>query len=372
MPPTRNTQPNKKRRRPSGRRTNNTARMAQRAIIEKRIGDEGDKKQTSVAKPKKNNIKRTGIHLSYKDKGASVKDADQRREQMTTAHAQYLTKSTRPSEHANAIFDSGASHGLHWDKGLFTNKHKPVVTRVRGINNETSHIKLAGTCEGIHNVLHMPSCTQPIISVGQLLDQTGGTLCFTRSQCHHTSGKERQLVAERDEKGLYRTVMSTKEARDLCEGTADIHLSVQAQLLRERVHTLHRCLGHVGKDKIKQVMRRNNFTNLKEKDLDLLVGCDSCNSGKIKKANRPKTNNRKATQFGHTIVSDSTGRQATRTRGQKQYANVSVDEATRWCWVRLLRTLKHTQTRAIGPILRALGKVKTFRSDPGQNSTMVT
>ena len=241
----------------------------------------------------------------------SVHDADRFRiRTTTTAEAKYLTKS-RSSKTASAIFDSGATHGLHWDEGLFTNKHRPVVTKVRGISNQTSNIELAGTCEGIHHVLHMPSCTQPIISVGQLLDQVGGELRFTAQHCYLVKkgkeGKEGKalLVAERDERGLYRTAMSAKEARELCKETADVHLSIQAQLLRERVHTLHRCLGHINKDKIKQVMRRNNFTNLKEQDLELLVGCDACNSGKIRKANRPKGNKRRATTFGHTVVSDA-------------------------------------------------------------------
>ena len=57
--------------------------------------------------------------------------------------------------------------------------------------------------------------------------------------------------------------------------------------------------------------------------------------------------------------------QATGTRGMKRYANVSVDEASRWCWVRLLRTLKHTKTLALEPLLKTLGNVKTFRSDMG-------
>jgi hypothetical protein len=115
------------------------------------------------------------------------------------------------------------------------------------------------------------------------------------------------------------------------------------------------------------VLQRNNFTNLSAKDLDLLLACDACHSGKIQKARRPKKSTSRATVFGHTIRTDSTSRQPIRTFGHKRYANVAVDEASRWSFVTLLRTLKHTTERAMKPLLKTdlKGLTKILGSDQG-------
>ena len=76
-------------------------------------------------------------------------------------------------------------------------------------------------------------------------------------------------------------------------------------------------------------LQRNNFTNLNIKDLELLTSCDACDTGKIRKANRPKEATRRPTKFGHTI------------RSHAVYSNISVDEATRWSFVKLLKRISH-------------------------------
>ena len=59
--------------------------------------------------------------------------------------------------------------------------------------------------------------------------------------------------------------------------------------------------------------------------------------------------------------------QPVQTRSGKRYANIAVDEATRWAWVTLLRSLKHTTERALEPLLgtKLKGQTRIFGSDPG-------
>ncbi len=291
----------------------------------------------------------------------------------------YIIKNTNNRQrYASAIWDSGATHGIHWCEDLFENIHKPYITSVKGINNFKTPITAAGTCQGIHEVLLMPSCTQPVISCSQFLDQHGGRLLISKNNITWLKNKRRIYVAERDSRGLYISAMSRLEANKIQKNTARANLSIQAQLLREKVHNLHRCLGHIGMKKMKQVLRRNNFTNLKEKDLQLMMSCDACDAGKIKRANKRKVATRRPTEFGHTVRSDTSSRQQISTKGKKRYANIIVDEATRWVWVTLLRNMKNTGELAIKPIVTRLhteGKIKTFGSDMGtefQNEYVTT
>ena len=128
--------------------------------------------------------------LTPRDRGISVNDAD------TFACVNMLGVPTgyRTRQHRRAIFDSGATHSLHHQLGLFTNRHTPVVTAVRGIGDHRTTIVTAGSVGGLDGVLHMPSCTQPVIAVGAFLDQVGGSLEFTPKELYLTR-KQRQAFA---------------------------------------------------------------------------------------------------------------------------------------------------------------------------------
>ena len=165
------------------------------------------------------------------------------------------------------------------------------------------------------------------------------------------------------------------------------NLAVHAQLLRERVQHLHRCLGHISKKRMAEVLRDNNFTNLTIQDLQLLTKCDACHTGKIRRSDRPRSKQAKrvntkrpvrrkhdkqralkpdAPCFGHTVCSDSTGKQANRTPGRKRYGNVMVDVHSRWTWLTLLKTLKNTFSKCTYKLLKRLAPAtKIFRSDLG-------
>ena len=80
----------------------------------------------------------------------------------------------------------------------------------------------------------MPRASQLIISVGSFLDQIGGSLTFTARNCYLNLKRREILVATRDERGLYTTCMSPKEAKELTSRTAGVYnaLGIHAQILR--------------------------------------------------------------------------------------------------------------------------------------------
>jgi transposase InsO family protein len=220
--------------------------------------------------------------------------------------------------------------------------------------------------DGLDNVLYMPRASQPIISVGIFWIKSG---VHSPSRQGPQPKKTEKIVATRDERGLYTTCVSPEEAKELTSSTAGVYnaLGIHAQILRERIHMLHRSLGHIGKPRMLAVLRRNRFTNLKPSDLELLLSCDACHTGTIQKANRPKENTKRETEFGDMITTDTTSKQNIATRNGKRYANVAVDEASRWSFVRLLRRIRHTKEVALEPLLRTelKGLTKTLRSDMG-------
>ena len=120
----------------------------------------------------------------------------------------------------------------------------------------------------------MPAASQPIISVGAFLDQVGGRLEFTTDECHlvltRNKTKQRILVAKRANRGLYRACMSPKDIQLITSSEADVNLSIHAQILREKINHLHQTLGHASPRRIKLVLQRNNFTNLKPSDVQLI------------------------------------------------------------------------------------------------------
>lgn len=281
------------------------------------------------------------------------------------AFTSYLTSSSS-STHYDSLWDSGATHGISGNIHLFKNLHKSKITQVRGISGKYIPVNLAGTCQGMDNVLYIPSCKQQIISASQFLDQNRGKLEFTTESIHWITKGKRIQVGKRSSRGLYKTCITKQDIDKIFPKTANINLSIQSQLLRERVTHLHRTLGHASKGKMRRVLRRNNFTNLKEKDLELLLPCAACQSGKIKRINRNRTNRRRATKFGHTLCSDTSSKQMVLTRGNKQYLNVTVDEATRWVFVKLLKRIKHTAEFALIPLLKRLSPdAKILRTDQG-------
>ena len=178
----------------------------------------------------------------------------------------------------------------------------------------------------------MPDATQPVIAVGQFLDQVPGQLTFTKSHLFYEHKNEKKLVGRRTLNGLYESCMDPCMIEKITGQSARVHLSIRAQVTREQIHRLHRSLGHISKHRMKKVLEANNFTHLRVQDLELLQACDACHTGKIKRSARTKSSTRRATTFGHTIRSDSTSRQPIESKSSKRYANIIFRRSKQSLW----------------------------------------
>ena len=193
----------------------------------------------------------------------------------------------RASSNTAHCIDSGANQSLHPDETNLHDKRPSEVTGIRGVSGKRTEVHTQGKWIGI-DTLHMPDTERAIISVGQYLDACNARMIFSKKSVHlllrHSN--KRIKIGVRDSDGLYSTCVSD----DILgrHAIAKINLSTHAQVLRERVNHLHRCLGHISKERMAIVIKNNKFTNLKVSDLELLSCCDACNSAKIRKRNRPK------------------------------------------------------------------------------------
>ena len=302
------------------------------------------------------------------------------------AQINLLKSCMRASSDTAHCIDSGANQSLHPDERNLHNKRPSEVTGIRGVSGKRTKVHTQGKWIGI-DTLHMPDTEQAIISVGQYLDACNARMIFSKNAVHLLlrHSKKRIKIGVRDSDGLYSTCVSDQILGR--HAIAKINLSTHAQVLRERVNHLHRCLGHISKERMAIVIKNNNFTNLKVSDLELLSCCDACNSAKIRRRNRPKpepkpvkTRRRKraknpktkpkAPRFGHTVVADSTSRQPIQTPSGKRYANVMIDVHSKWTWVTLLRSLKETLDKCTGHVLKQLQPLtKIFRADMGSEFT---
>ena len=135
------------------------------------------------------------------------------------------------------------------------------------------------------DTLNMNTIEYPIISVGQFLDKVNGTLCFSRRFVYLKlrGSRHRIKVGVRTPEGLYTTCVPDEELEKHTSAACINELSIHAQVLREKLQHLHRSLGHANSKVMSEVLKNNKISNLKVKDLELLIDCDTCHTGKIRR-----------------------------------------------------------------------------------------
>lgn len=270
------------------------------------------------------------------------------------------------------IWDSGASHSVSSDAQSLTNIKAPPFKSINGLTGRESAVRSTGTVGNIRNILSVPSAKQNLLSVGAFLDQKGGSIIFTNNDVKYKPEHPRTripvLIGRRREDGLYTALSHTFEVQ-----SPSINLSraeVQFQILREKIHTLHRVLGHAGKPKMRNVLHHNRIGTLRPEHVDLMTYCHACKVGHAKFVPANKFSKSKATKFGERLVADLSGKVRTRSRSHCLYASVIVDEYSSWVWLRGLQTPKQTHQHVKDVISKNLHQradryVKFFRSDNG-------
>ena len=314
-----------------------------------------------------------------------LSDEDESQPNQACAQVHLLAQCLNNNATTSSCIDTGANQTLHPDENAIRNKRPSTITGIKGVSGKRTRVKTQGEWIGINTLLY-PKTERAIIAVGQYLDACNAKMTFTRTAVYLLlrNSRKRIKIGIRDTDGLYSTCVPDHVLGR--HAVAKINLSTHAQVLRERVNYLHRCLGHVSKERMARVIRDNNFTNLKVSDLELLSCCDACDSGKIRQRNRPKPEPKtvksrkrrrvrkqkreKAPCFGHTVVADSSSKQPIQTPSGKRYVNVMVDVHSKWTWATLLRSLKQTLDKCTGHVLKQLHPLtKIFRADLGSEFT---
>ena len=289
----------------------------------------------------------------------------------TSGLALALPTGAKTSDRNSLIWDSGASHSVTSNSNLLQRTTAAPFNTIKGLSGRSS-VTAIGALNTVEEVLAVPGTTQDLLSVGAFLDQKGGQLIFTANQVlyksDHPFTKPPTLIGRRREDGLYSALNTA-----LNLPSPSINLSrpeMQFQRIRERVHTLHRMLGHVGKSKMKTIVSRYPRMGLKPHHIDLLTYCEACKVGNAKFSSKPRKSHNQSRTFGERLLSDNSGIVRIQSRGGCKYACVVVDEYSSWVWLRGLHSLKQTKDFIKHVIEVKLHQrddrfVRYFRSDNG-------
>ena len=316
--------------------------------------------------------------------GAAVTDNDAPNTDstVTTATACVLTTGANKSR---VVLDSGASRHVEFRKSAFNSRAPCAPVRLRGILGPAGILDHAGTVGAFAHVLHAPNAVTSVRSVGALLDArpslavlfttTGACLIPTPPPGHAS------LIASRAEDGLYHIMPGSIPP---ALHSASVHFTVAGQVRREQVHQLHRVLGHASPHVMRQVLQNNPRapSGLRPSDIRLFSSCDACHRGKAKRQPRPSLSTTRSTTFGYRVHTDTTGRITPASKSGYQYANVSVEDSSRFAFATLLRGMTMQETElALRGVLAKIGAhestlpTKVLRSDNGTeliNSAVAT
>ena len=141
------------------------------------------------------------------------------------------------------ILDSGAARHVEPDKSRFSEiKSCPPVT-LMGIHGPSCRICRHGSVGGFRHVLFAPTATASIRSVSTLVDSQRRNVLFSSAGaflCPAVPPSNDAIkIASRQEDGLFHILPGT-----VPPPAVRAFLSVASQIKRERVHQLHRTLGH--------------------------------------------------------------------------------------------------------------------------------
>jgi transposase InsO family protein len=292
---------------------------------------------------------------------------------------------TASSSKNRVVLDSGASRHVEPLQAAFSSRSPCSPVHLRGISGPAGTLNHSGQVGNFIHVLHAPTAVTSVRSVGAILDaRSDRAIVFTATEARLIPApptSTADVIARREEDGLYHIVPGAMPAPT---STATVNFTVAGQVRREQVHQLHRVLGHASPHVMRLVLQNNPRapSGLRPSDVRLFSSCDACHQGKAKRQPRPSLTTTRATSFGYRIHTDTTGRITPATKSAYQYANISVDDASRFVFTTPLRGMtKEETTTALRQVLRKIAAhestlpTKVLRSDNGTeliNSSVAT
>ena len=277
------------------------------------------------------------------------------------SHGVHVLGLTQGSSHT--ILDSGAGRHVHHTPQDFQSVTPCSPQSLQGFTGAPITVSSEGTVGNFTNVLLVPGTNASVRSVGYALDRRGGNINFSATQATYVCPRgTTTVIARRGENGLYNVISGAIPAAP----SIPIMMAAPIHVRREAVHRLHRCLGHASVKRMTAVIKRcpRKGGSLTLRDLSLFTNCPSCALGNSKKTTAPSKSSSRSTLFGFRLHADTTGVIRPGTASGYKRILVVVDDATRWVFVRLLKTASMVETGAAlrSILIEVAGDAKVLRT----------
>ena len=250
----------------------------------------------------------------------------------------YVTNSANCD--TNWYIDSGCSNHMTSDEKLFENMHSPSSLGYVQTGDDSKHSiehvgnvplqNIYGSRNCLSDVLHVPTITKNLISVGQMVER-GLQVRFTQKGCFVEDPREGfMLVAKGKKQGrLFTMEVKNSDANKMCFAYDNKKIA--------KIELWHKRIGHVNLQKLKNMQSHNLVNGLPLfKDRNMHQLCESCQYGKQTRLpfKRESFRSQYALQLIHLDVWGPT--KETSLGGNKYYVTF-IDDYTRKVWIYFIK-----------------------------------
>ncbi|KAJ1700426.1 hypothetical protein LUZ63_000205 [Rhynchospora breviuscula] len=263
------------------------------------------------------------------------------------------------------FLDSGCSNHMTGHKQLFEELDETFKLMVKlgddkqiqveGKGKVAVHTKENGM-RFIHNVYFIPSLSQNLLSVGQLLD-SGYTIIFENKSCAIKDRNTNQILAKVD---MTTNKLFPLKITDVQERLMVVKEMTQSQLWHHRY-------GHLYTNGLRLLNQKHMVHGLPE--IDQIGVCEGCIVGKQTKLAFPKCQAKRATKVLEIVHADLCGPMQTISLGGSKYFLLFTDDYSRMSWVYFLKNKDETFSnfKAFKALVEKQSekKLKILRTDRG-------
>ena len=270
------------------------------------------------------------------------------------------------------LYDSGVSRHMSPFRHKFTTYHPIPPRAIVTADKRTFHAEGIGDLQIevpngkkstkvlLKDTLYAPQIGLTIVSIGRIAN-AGYSVSFENNSCNIRKGQEEKIVGSipATGSGLYKVEHA---------------LTASAALEQVNILTLHRRLGHVLLDTIRNLVRNNAITGLHIIDDNSPFYCDSCEYAKAThKTIRKERTAPQASSFGEEVHTDLWGPSPILSLGGRKYYASFTDDYSRYTRLALLcfkdETLEAYKTFAAWAKTQHGAHIKRLRSDRGGEYT---
>lgn len=245
----------------------------------------------------------------------------------------------------NWCLDSGATSHLTNDKNDFTEIFKPEEGKVSLANNSYTDIIAKGTARifadvrgenknlFLNNTLHVPDLRAKLASVAKITDH-GFKVIFSKNNAEVVDdhGNVKTIA---DRVGNLYFIHENDEHVQNVENSSNALQSEQPR--KSLAETWHRRLGHLNYKDMYAALKEDRIRGIKIPESNDNIQCEICLKGKMTATPIPKKSVRKSDLL-EIIHTDVCGPMRCQSLGKAKYFATFIDDASRWCEVRFLRT----------------------------------